>query len=98
MFLSHFALAQVNSSDPIDIRDIPRIAPGLGPGTLAWALVSDLRPTQPQVGEDIVQTKKAKFEEKLNKNPRKFSEEFFDYIKRKQVAPIYLIASSRAIA
>jgi len=77
-------------ADIPDIKDIPRLAAGLAPGTIAWATPDQLHPTQPQTGHREVARKVEDFEALLKKNVQKFSKKLFKDAYTDSVSPVYI--------
>jgi len=73
-----------------DIKDIPRLRAGLAPGTVAWATLDQLHPTQPQVGMREVLRKAKRITELLKDGGKKFSKELYQRMYRKGIAPVYI--------
>lgn len=78
------------SSEPPDIRQLPRLREGLPPGTIAWATIDQLHPMQPQAGFREVKRKSGTLKEKLGKNENKFSEELYKFFYKESLAPVYV--------
>ena len=74
-----------------DIRDIPRLKPGLKPGTLAWATIDQLHPTQPQTGKREVKRKRKIFLDLVPKNDKKFPKRFYKFLYRNNlISPVFI--------
>ena len=87
--------AHKNPSIP-DIRDIPRLQAGLPPGTIAWATVDQLHPTQPQTGKREVNRKIEKVKKFLKAKGEKFSQELYEFEYEKAISPIYVANTPRS--
>ena len=73
----------------LDIEQIRPLEKGMKPGTIAYVLVDQLHPTQPQTGKREVERKIKNLKSKLKSNGQKFSKDFFKEM-IDQMAPVYL--------
>lgn len=87
IFISIFG-SPVWASPTPDIRTIPRLRAGLEPGTIAWATVDQLHPTQPQTGKREVKRKREKFEDMQKRG--EFSQQLFEYLYNEGLSPVYI--------
>ncbi len=85
--------AQTNSatevSESLDIEKLPRLSADLPEGTVAWATLDQLHPTQPQTGKREVLHKIDMFKDAMKDDGKKFSKDFFK-LAQKQMAPAYI--------
>lgn len=76
-------------SESLDIEKIPRLSADLPEGTVAWATLDQLHPTQPQTGKREVIRKIDMFKDAMKDDGKKFSKDFFE-LAQKQMAPAYI--------
>jgi hypothetical protein len=72
------------------MADIPRLQPGLRPGTIAWATVDQLHPLQPQTGKREVRRKRKIFKRLLPENAEKFPKKLYKYLYGEIIVPVII--------
>lgn len=82
--------AQEEDKSIPDILKIPRLAPGLEVGTIAWATPDQLHPTQAQTGKREVKRKTQEYLQLINTDKSKFSRAYYEMVFKKIIAPVYL--------
>ncbi|MFN7825272.1 MAG: ParB/Srx family N-terminal domain-containing protein [Pseudobdellovibrionaceae bacterium] len=78
-----------------EILSLPRLSEALPEGTLAWATIEQLHPTQPQTGKTAVKERRKKFEDLLKEDGEKFSKKLYKELKEKYIVPVIIGATPR---
>jgi hypothetical protein len=72
------------------ILSLPRLSADLPDGTLAWATIDQLHPTQSQTGRRTVKERRNKFEDLLKEDGDEFSKKLFKELREHYVVPVIL--------